>query len=63
MEKCGNENYCKFIEIETVQGIIHEFCLNPQMHVINKVQNGKKLSCMGNGCGLAVSENEGKRSE
>ena len=53
-EKSGNENYCNFLKIETVQGISHEFCLNPQMHEINKVQNGKKLPCMGNRCGLAV---------
>jgi len=53
-EKSDNSNYCDFLEIETVQGKSHEICLNPQMHKINKVQDGKRLSCIGNHCGLAV---------
>ena len=53
-EKSGNDNNCNFFEIETVQGINHEFCSNSQMYKINNVQNGKKLSCMGNSCGLAI---------
>jgi len=53
-----NKGICIFLESETVQGTCHEFCQNTRMKEINKVENGKKLNCMGVRCGLAVYKDE-----
>jgi len=51
MNKKGMESKeCKFNNFETVQGIFHEFCQNPKMLECNKVEDGKKLTCMGSDC-------------
>jgi len=58
-----NKGICIFLEYETVQGIRHEFCQNTKMKEINKVENGKKLNCMGDRCGVAVYKNETTQQE
>jgi len=58
-----NKGTCIFLEFETVQGTCHEFCQNTRMKEINKVENGKKLICMGDKCGLAVYKDETTKQE
>jgi succinyl-CoA synthetase alpha subunit len=47
-------SHCKYSETEIVQRILHEFCRNPDMLVINRPATGKRLVCMGPNCGAAV---------
>jgi len=58
-----NKGICIFLEYEEVQGIHHEFCQNTRMKEINKVENGKKLICMSDKCGLAVYKDETTQQE
>ena len=52
-ENTTSQGECKFLVTEIVQGIIHNFCQNAEMHKINNIQSGKELFCMGIRCGKA----------